>query len=98
MISVRSILLAAAVLAATGVSALADKRVALVIGNSAYKNVARLQNPANDAAAVAGMFKSAGFDTVESRLNLSVSELRKTLREFGNTSRDADVAVVYYAG
>jgi hypothetical protein len=35
--------------------ALAEKRVALVIGNSAYKNVARLNNPANDAAAVAGI-------------------------------------------
>lgn len=44
------------------------------------------------------MFKSAGFDKVESKLNLTVGELRKTLRDFGNTSRDADVAVVYYAG
>ncbi len=35
--------------------ALAEKRVALVIGNSAYKNVARLNNPVNDAAAVASM-------------------------------------------
>jgi uncharacterized caspase-like protein len=98
MISFRSVLLAMAILATTAVGAFAEKRVALVIGNSAYKNVPRLQNPANDAAAVAGMFKSAGFETVESRLNVTVSELRKTLREFGNKSRDADVAVVYYAG
>src|SRR5712672_1013935 len=98
MISFRSILFAAAILATTAVSAFAEKRIALIIGNSAYKNVARLQNPANDAAAVADMFRSAGFETVESRLNLTVSELRKTLREFGNKSRDADVAVVYYAG
>ena len=69
--------------------ALADKRVALVIGNSAYQNVAKLGNPANDAAAVADMFKSAGFDNVESRLNLTANELRKTLREFGNSSRSA---------
>lgn len=81
-----------------GQSALADKRVALVIGNASYRNVAKLSNPANDAAAVAAMFKAAGFDTVESKLNLTVSELRKTLRDFGNKSRDADVAVVYYAG
>lgn len=46
--------------------ALADKRVALVIGNSSYLNVAKLTNPANDAAAVTAMFRSAGFDTVES--------------------------------
>ncbi len=81
-----------------GQPALADKRVALVIGNSSYRNVAKLSNPANDAAAVAAMFKSAGFDTVESKLNLTVGELRKALRDFGNMSRDADVAVVYYAG
>jgi uncharacterized caspase-like protein len=60
--------------------------------------VAKLSNPANDAAAVAAMFKSAGLDTVESKLNLTVAELRKAPRDFGNTSRDADVAVVYYAG
>src|SRR5437588_11650095 len=78
--------------------ALAEKRVALVIGNSSYRNVAKLSNPANDAAAVATMFRSAGFDIVESKLNLAVAELRKALREFGNRSRDADVAVVYYAG
>jgi hypothetical protein len=81
-----------------GQPALADKRVALVIGNSAYRNVAKLSNPANDAAAVAAMFKSAGFDSVDSRLNLNASEMRKTLREFGNKARDADVAVIYYAG
>ena len=98
MISFRSFVLAMAILATTTVTAFAEKRIALVIGNSAYKNVARLQNPANDATVVTDMFRSAGFETVEFRLNLTVSELRKTLREFGNKSRDADVAVVYYAG
>src|SRR5688572_12704668 len=78
-------------------SALADKRVALVIGNSAYQKVAKLGNPANDAGAVATMLKSAGFE-VDSRLNLSAPELRKSLREFGGKSRDADVAIIYYAG
>jgi uncharacterized caspase-like protein len=80
-----------------GSPALADKRVALVIGNSAYQKVAKLSNPANDASAIAGMLKSAGFE-VDSRLNQSASELRKSLREFGGKSRDADVAIVYYAG
>ena len=47
------VLLAAALLVSE--PAFAEKRVALVIGNSAYKNVARLNNPVNDAAAVAGM-------------------------------------------
>jgi uncharacterized caspase-like protein len=79
-------------------SALAEKRVALVIGNSAYQKVARLANPANDAAAVAAMFKAAGFDAVESKLNVPASELRKSLRDFAARTRDADIAVVYYAG
>jgi uncharacterized caspase-like protein len=98
MISFRSILFAAAILAATAVNAFAEKRVALVIGNSAYKNVARLTNPVNDAAAVVGMFKNAGFDEVVSRLDLTVVEMRRALREFGNKARDADIAVIYYAG
>ena len=76
----------------------AEKRVALVIGNSAYKNVTQLQNPANDAAAVVAMFKKAGFDSVDAKLDLSVVDMRRALREFGNKTRDADIAVIYYAG
>ncbi|MCK1363633.1 caspase family protein, partial [Bradyrhizobium sp. 62] len=79
-------------------SAQAERRVALVIGNSAYKSVARLSNPANDATLVGGMFKKAGFDTVDVRLDLSIVEMRKALREFGGRTREADVAVIYYAG
>src|SRR5437868_3949197 len=79
-------------------SAFAEKRVALVIGNSAYQKVAKLPNPANDAAAVAAMLKAAGFDLVDSKSNLTASELRKTLRDFGSKARDADMAVIYYAG
>jgi len=79
-------------------SALAEKRVALVMGNSAYKNVGRLANPVNDAALVGGMFKKAGFDTVDIKLDLNVVDMRKALREFGSKVRDADVAVIYYAG
>ncbi|MBW7962964.1 caspase family protein [Bradyrhizobium sp. BR 10261] len=81
-----------------GSSAHAEKRVALVIGNSAYKNVARLANPANDAALVGDMFKKAGFDAVDVKLDLNVVDMRKALREFGSKARAADVAVVYYAG
>jgi uncharacterized caspase-like protein len=79
-------------------AAFAEKRVALVIGNSAYQKVATLTNPANDATAVVAMFKSAGFDLVEAKFNVAANDLRRTLREFGAKSRDADVAVVYYAG
>src|ERR1700676_1191081 len=78
--------------------AFAEKRVALVIGNSAYQNVNRLRNPANDATAVVAMFKKAGFDSVDLRLEVSATDMRRALREFGNKTRDADVAVIYYAG
>ena len=78
--------------------ALAEKRVALVVGNSAYKNVARLANPANDATLVGGMFRKAGFDSVDIKLDLTVVDMRKALRDFGSKVRDADVAVIYYAG
>jgi hypothetical protein len=98
MIPFRSIILAAAILATSGLSAHADKHVALVIGNSAYKNVNQLKNPVNDAAAIVGMFKKAGFDSVDLKLDLSVVDMRRALREFGNKTRDADVAVIYYAG
>ncbi|MGY4288780.1 pyruvate/2-oxoglutarate dehydrogenase complex dihydrolipoamide acyltransferase (E2) component [Bradyrhizobium sp. LM2.7] len=79
-------------------SAYAERRVALVMGNSAYKNVAKLANPANDAALVGGMFRKAGFDTVDVKLDLNVVDTRKALREFGAKAREADVAVIYYAG
>jgi uncharacterized caspase-like protein len=79
-------------------AAFAEKRVALVIGNSAYQKVATLTNPANDATAVVAMFKSAGFDLVEAKFNLSANDLRRSLRDFVVKTRDADVAVVYYAG
>jgi hypothetical protein len=77
--------------------ALAEKHVALVIGNSVYRNVPKLANPANDATAIARMLKSSGFE-VETGFDLSIDEMRRKLRDFGNRSRDAEVAVVYYAG
>ncbi len=76
----------------------ADRRVALVIGNSAYKSAPKLGNPVNDATLVGGMFKKAGFDSVDVRLDLSASEMRRMLREFAGRTRDADMAVIYYAG
>jgi uncharacterized caspase-like protein len=78
--------------------ACAEKRVALVIGNSAYEKAARLSNPANDAALMAETFRSAGFDSVELRRNLNANEMRRALRDFIDKSREANVAVVYYAG
>ena len=79
-------------------SAFADKRVALVIANSAYQNVPALTNPVNDGVAIANMFQAAGFDSVHLRQNLNGANLRKALRDFSLVARDADIAVVFYAG
>lgn len=79
-------------------AAQAEKRVALVIGNSAYKSAPKLGNPVNDAILMGGMFRKAGFDTVDVKQDLNAPEMRKALREFGARTRDADVAIVYYAG
>ena len=89
-------LLAALLLACRPASA--EKRVALVIGNSNYKGAAALPNPANDAAAVAQTLKGAGFDLVESKLDLRAADMRRALRDFADQARDADIAIIYYAG
>src|SRR5215470_16730541 len=75
-----------------------QKRVALIIGNSAYQNVARLANPARDSAAIAKMFKDVGFNSVTIRQDLGVVDFKRALRDFADSAQDADVAVVYYAG
>ncbi|WP_213030390.1 caspase family protein, partial [Acinetobacter baumannii] len=49
---------------------MADKRVAFVVGNSNYQTVVALANPANDADAIANLFRKAAFDVVESRRDL----------------------------
>src|SRR5690349_22024339 len=90
-------LLVAAALLICG-PALAEKRVALVLGNSAYQNVPPLANPVNDAALMADTLRRAGFDLVDSRSNLSSVETRRVLRDFADKSANADIAVIYYAG
>jgi uncharacterized caspase-like protein len=90
--------LLAAVLLLVCQPAFAEKRVALVLGNSAYQNVAPLSNPVNDGAVIAAKLKEAGFDAVDSRHDLPAAETRRALRDFADAARDADIAVVYYAG
>jgi hypothetical protein len=91
-------LLVFALWCATSASALADKRVALVIGNSAYQNVVKLPNPVRDAEGIAALFRGAGFDVVELRRDLVGTELRHAIRNFSDAAQSADIAVVYYAG
>ncbi|MDA9506204.1 caspase (peptidase) [Bradyrhizobium sp. CCBAU 11386] len=78
--------------------AFAGKRVALVLANSAYQHAPSLTNPVNDGSVMAKTLKDAGFDTVDYRHDLSALDTRRVLRDFADATRDADIAVVYYAG
>jgi len=79
-------------------AARAEKRVALIVGNSTYQTVPQLANPSRDASAVAKMFRDAGFDTVDVQLNVGNLEFKRAIRKFEATADQADIAVVYYAG
>src|SRR5437660_507829 len=78
-------------------AALADKRVAFVVGNGAYKNVAPLPNPAVDAKSMAKVLRSVGFDVVEGT-NLTRDKMTEKLLDFGKRAEGADVALFFYAG
>ena len=72
------------------------QRVALVIGNSAYKD-APLTNPVNDARAIARALQESGF-TVISRENIDQGGMLAALREFGDRLRGGGTGLFYYAG
>jgi hypothetical protein len=86
-----------AALLVSGNAALADKRVAFVVGNSAYRNVAPLANPAIDAKSMAKLLRNVGFDVVEGA-NLTRDKMTERLLEFGKKAEGADVALFFYAG
>ncbi|SDT51358.1 caspase family protein [Bradyrhizobium canariense] len=75
----------------------ADKRVAFVVGNGAYKNVAALPNPAIDAKSMATVLRNVGFDVVEGT-DLTRDKMTARLLEFGQKAQGADIAVFFYAG
>jgi tetratricopeptide (TPR) repeat protein len=78
-------------------SAASERRVALVIGNSAYRSVALLPNPRRDVKAVADALRGTGFQTVE-LVDLDRDAMVKALRAFRTMADKADWAVIYFAG
>ena len=78
--------------------AFAERRVALVIGNSAYQNAPVLPNPAKDAKAIVAMFVKAGYDVVSAQYDVGNLDFKRAIRQFEDSLSDADIAVVYYAG
>jgi hypothetical protein len=89
--------LSVAALLVSADAAKADKRVAFVVGNGAYKNVAPLPNPAVDAKSMAKLLRNVGFDVVEGA-NLTRDKMTERLIEFGKKAEGADVALFFYAG
>jgi hypothetical protein len=83
--------------ALTGVAA-AEKRVALVIGNSDYRGVTYLKNPIRDAKAIGEKLIQIGFDSVEVATDLSGDAMRRSFFEFEKKASSSDVAVIYFAG
>ena len=75
----------------------ASENIALVVGNSDYRKVVQLPNPANDAADMAASLQRLGF-SVKLLTNLDYDGFRRALIEFGNAAKSADKAVFFYAG
>ena len=80
--------------------AAAEKRIALVVGNAAYRNITRLDNPSNDARLMADTLSSLGFTLIGGRaqLDLDKSALDTAVQNFGRQIQGADVALFFYAG
>src|SRR5258706_4639193 len=89
--------LSAATLLVSANAAMADKRVAFVVGNGAYKNVAALPNPAVAAKSMAKLLRNVGFEVVEGS-NLPRDKMTEKLLDFGKKAEGADVALFVYAG
>ncbi|HLY54063.1 MAG TPA: caspase family protein [Stellaceae bacterium] len=88
--------------AAAGAAAPAasGKRIALVIGNSAYRNVGPLPNTANDARLIARTLQAAGFTLIGNgpEIDLDKPAFERAVQEFGQRVVGADIALFYYAG
>lgn len=97
----RVLLFVVLALLATQAPALAETRVALVIGNSAYKNASPLANPANDARLMAESLKRLGFELVDGKALTDLPDkaaMEQAVQRFGERIRKADVALFFYAG
>lgn len=74
-----------------------QKRLALVIGNSSYQHGGALKNPVNDARAISTALQNAGFEVLRHE-NLTQSQMKKAINDFGLKLRDFEVGLFYYAG
>jgi uncharacterized caspase-like protein len=75
----------------------AERRVALIVGNVAYRHTSTLPNAPIDASAMAALLRSVGFDVTEG-VDLKREEMMARLSEFATKTQGADVALLYYSG
>src|SRR5262245_56109663 len=78
-------------------SVYAQKRVALVIGNSVYQHTPRLKNPANDATDMGASLKKHGFEVIEG-YDLDKASFDRKVRDFAAALTGAEVGLFFYAG
>jgi tetratricopeptide (TPR) repeat protein len=76
----------------------AERRIALIVGNSKYQTVPELPNPARDASLIARTLRAVGFNEVRVETDLSRDALNRVLLEFSRAAAGADWAMVYYSG
>ena len=77
--------------------ALADRRVALVVGNANYAHTPALANPRNDATDIAQALRAVGFD-VTLKLDVEKRQMDQAVAQFAREAKTADAALFYYAG
>jgi uncharacterized caspase-like protein len=80
-----------------GLAMARERRVALVVGNSTYKHTAKLENPKNDAADIAGRLEKLGFEVITG-IDLDKSGMDQTVRSFAEKLSGASLGVFFYAG
>ena len=93
----RALIFLVLLFAAVSGQAIAEKRVALVIGNSAYQHAVQLANPKNDSSDMTAKLESLGFQVVSDQ-DLDLAGMRRTVRDFLEKLDGADMALFFYAG
>jgi tetratricopeptide (TPR) repeat protein len=74
------------------------RRIALLIGNSQYKNAGPLDNPSRDVDALASALRVSGFQNITVRKDLTREQMISSIRDFANEADNADWALVYFSG
>ena len=92
-----SLALGLVLLCVTHVDALADRRIALVIGNGAYTKAPHLRNPLHDAHDVAAALKRINFDVIQGT-DLNQARMQDAIVRFARAMQSADVGIFYYSG